>query len=365
MVAKPTSEEATKLKRVGDEPWYWLRENVPEVGPWEREFYDLLENIKVLWEQYRVNRINLAFLVNWSTASTSSGSQHIKDVSMIQKKQNAGNSQFIFEINLEGFVRDEIDMGTEIDPTMIAVFSQARDAVIIWFGDSLDILYKGMKWNPKNKAETLKEMKLKKRDKLMPLIDYKKILDIHYQEYIRGEAGVDYWFQGKKDKILLNSPERIFQKNLFMFLKNDCECDAALEPMFKNSSRCDVRASIDYDIYFFEIKWIGLCATKKENTDVISAENPREESIKNAIAGAYQTKTYIEQNNSVQYDNKIKMGIVVVYDGYSPPQTPIDYPAEIRDFPLLDTAEYQLVTLTPSALGKQLAKQKKRTSKKR
>jgi hypothetical protein len=91
----------------------------------------------------------------------------------------------------------------------------------------------------------------------------------------------------------------------------------------------------------------------------------RRKKAENAIAGAYQTKKYIEQNNSVEFDPKIKVGVVVVYDGYPIPHIPINYPDEIRTFPLLDTAEFALVTSTPSVLGKKLAKQRRQSSKKR
>lgn len=365
MTSKPTNEEATRLKRVADEPWYWVRENVAEVAHWENELHVLLESVKVVWQEYRINRINLAFLIKWTKSSPPIGTLTMSDVAAIQKQQNAANSQLIFEVDLDGNVLDVMDIGSEIDPTAVMILSQSREAVIMWFGHSLDIFYKGMKWNPKNKAATLKEMKLKKRDELLPLTDYRRILETHYEQYIRGESGVDYWFPGEKNKVLRSSPERIFQKSLYIFLKNDCECDAALEPMFKDSSRCDVRASIDYDIYFFEIKWIGFCATKKKDLPVESAEKPREEEVKNAIAGTYQTKKYIEQNNSIEYDNKIKLGVVVVYNAYPNPHIPIDYPQEIKDFPLLDTAEFALVTVTPSVHGKRMAKQRRSASKKR
>jgi hypothetical protein len=364
MTLRLTSQEAAKLKRFTDEPWTWLRENVEEVVARESEFYTLLEEVKVVWEEYRTNRINLAFLINWSTANNVAGLLNIKDVSLIQKRQNSQNSQLIFEIDLAGFVLDEIDLGSEIDPASITLISQSRSAVILWFGNNLDVFCKGIKWNPKNKSETLKEMKLKKRD-LLPLTDYKRILKTHFEQYVKGEAGFNYWFPGKKNKILQSSPEKLFQKSLFMFLKNECECDASPEAMFKNSSRCDVRAAIDYDVYFFEIKWIGYCATKKEGSAVISADEPREETVDNAIAGAYQTKAYLEDNNSAEYDNKIKLGVIVVYDGYPERHVPISYPDEINKFPLLETAEFALVSLTPSVLGKKAAKQVRKTAKKR
>lgn len=365
MTSKVTAEETIRLKRVADEPWYWLRENVPEVAQWEKDLYAFLESVKVVWQEYRTNRINLAFLVNWSKSTPPTGALNINDVASIQQVQNAANSRLIFEVDLAGGILDAIDIGSEIDPTSIKIISQTREAVVVWFGDNLDVFYKGMRWDPKNKAETLKEMKLKKRDQLLALIDYRQILNTHYEQYVRGEAGFYYWFPGEKNKVLQSSPERIFQKNLYMFLKNECECDASLEPMFKDSSRCDVRASMDYDIYFFEIKWIGFCATKKKGSAVISADKPREERVENAIAGAYQTKEYIESNNSIQYDNKLKLGVVVVYDGYPEARIPITYPPEITLSPLLETAEFALVTATPSTIGKKLAKQWRRSSKKR
>jgi hypothetical protein len=366
MTTKVTTEEKAELKRLGDDAWYWLRKNAPEVANWETELYDLIDRMKGLLEQYRTNRISLAFLISWSRSGGGLGVTTIADIPLLQKQQNFANSQLVFEMDLDGVVLGEpLDLGAEIDPTSIMHLSSMRSATIVWFGNDLDVYYNGLKWNPKNKSETLKEIKSKKRDRLLPITDQKAILRIHYEQFIKNESGVHYWFPGKKNEILQSAPEKIFQKSLYMFLKNDVDCIAGLEHMFKDSSRCDIRASVDYDIYFFEIKWIGFCAVKKRDSAVVSAIKPNELDIDSAIAGAYQTKAYIEQNNSIEYDDKIKLGVMVVYDAYPKSRIPIDYPQDLRDFPLLDTAEFALVTTTPSVLGKTLARRRRRPSKKR
>jgi hypothetical protein len=358
-----TSEEKQTIARIADEPFYWLRQMVPELKSSEDEFFDLLDQLKASWEEARVNRINLCFVLELNPTSDA-GSNNISQVAQLQKKQNESNSRLIFSIDIKGSVTGETDMGSEIEPSSVTALSQMRKAIVFWLGSELEIICGGVLWNPKNKAEVLKEIKSKKTNLLLKMDNHRAVLTTHYQQYLRGEAGVFYWFTGKKNEVLKAGPERIFQKSLCSFLRTQVDCIADPEPMFKDSSRCDVRVFVDYDLYFIEIKWIGYCAVKKKNSAIISAEEPYEVPVDNAIAGAYQTKLYIENNNSIEYDNKIKLGIIVVYDAYSPPESPIDYPSNIKDFPLIDTIDFSLVELPPSVKAKQLAHKAVKKTKK-
>jgi hypothetical protein len=359
-----TKEERQTLARIADEPFYWLRQVLPELKDSEDLFFDLLDQLKASWGEARKYRINLCFILELVETDPNKALYRVSEVAALQKHQNDSSSKLVFSIDLRGNVTNEIDMGSEIEPSSVTTLSQLRKAIVFWLGPDFEIICNGVLWNPKNKAQVLKEIKSKKRDLLLPMDDYRAVLTTHYEQYVRGEAGVLYWFTGKKNEVLQSSPERIFQKSLCTFLRTEVDCIADPEPMFKDFSRCDVRVFVDYDLYFIEIKWIGFCAVRQKDPPIISAEHPAEFIVDQAIAGAYQTKIYIEENNSAEYDNRIRMGIIVVYDAYCPPRTPINYPSDVKSFPLIDTMDFKLVTLAPSVKAKELASKalKKKTT---
>jgi hypothetical protein len=360
-----SNDEKRTLTRMANEPFFWLRKLVPEVKPWEDEFFDLLDYLKASWQEARQNRINLCFMVEWTQISPSAALSHVRNVAQLQKKQNAANSTLVFSIDVTGNVIDEIDLATEIEPESVTALSKLRGTVVCWLGAEFEMICKGVRWNPKNKSEVLKEIKSKKRDLLLTMDDYHLVLRTHYEQKLRGEASVDYWFPGKRNEILQPQPERIFQKSLWEFFRTEVDCVADREPMFKDHSRCDVRVfANDYDIYFVEVKWIGYCAVKRRDSPVISAEHPEESDIRSAISGALQTKLYVERNNSIQYDNRIKLGILLVYDAYPNPRIPIAYPEEIQSFPLVEHVEFGLVTTPPSVLARRMARSAVKTPKK-
>jgi hypothetical protein len=359
-----TKDEKRTLTRMANEPFFWLRKLVPEVKQWEDQFFDLLDHLKASWQEARGNRINLCFMLEWTQVGPEAALSHVRNVVQLQKKQNAANSTLVFSIDLSGNVIDEIDLATEIEPESVTALSKLRGSLVCWLGADFEIICKGVRWNPKNKGDVLKEIKSKKRDLLLTMDDYQLVLKTHYEQKLRGEASVDYWFPGKRNEILQPRPERIFQKSLWEFFRTEVDCVADREPMFKDYSRCDIRVfTNDYDIYFIEVKWIGHCAVKKRESPIVSAEHAEEADIRSAIAGALQTKLYIEKNNSIQYDNRIKLGIVLVYDAYPTPRIPIAYPEEIQAFPLVESVEFALVTTPPSVLAKEMARRPVKTPK--
>ena len=350
-----TDEERRVLTRIADEPFYLLREMIPRES--EDSFFDLLDQLKVSWQEAQKTRINICFVLDLDSSAITVTGYKISDVSQLQRRQNDSNSRLAFIIDVQGNVTAEIDMGGEIEPTSVTELSKMREAIVFWLGADLEIIAKGVLWNPQNKSQVLREIKSKKRDRLLKMDHHRLVLTTHYEQTIRGQAGLFYWFTGKENEVLQSKPERIFQKSLYDFLRKEVDCTPDLEPMFKDHSRCDIRVMVeDYDLYFIEIKWIGYCAVTRKNSPVMSAEVPAEFTADSAIAGAYQTKIYIEENNSIGYDPRIKLGILVVYNGYPPPTSPISYPDDIRDFPLLDTMEFNLVTQPPSIRAKNIAK---------
>jgi hypothetical protein len=355
-----TLQEQRLVERIAREPRYWLRTHVPEVVQWEDEIFDLLDRIKGVWEECQKMRVNLGFLLRLETGEGAIDSLSIREFDRLQKRQNQCNSSLIFEINLSGYVIRELDLKCEIEPVSLMVLSQERQAVFFWLGPDFRIYCKGYLWDDRNMLEILKEIKSKKRDRFLSMNDYHKVLDTHFAQYLRDEARELYWFPGKKNQVLQALPERIFQKSLWEFIDREVEGQADREPMFKDESRCDIRVFVDYDLYFIEVKWIGRAAKRLRDRAIVTAETEElsEFDVDRAIGGAYQTKRYIEKNNSVEYDNRIKLGILVVYDAYPEPRTPINYGDEIVDFPLLGVKEYQLVSRSPSVETKDIAKRK-------
>lgn len=249
----------------------------------------------------------------------------------------------------------ELDVEDEIDPSAIRMLSTMREAVVFWLGPELEILCKGITWNPKHKLEILRDIKSKRRYQLLSMDNYREVLTIHFEQHLRDEARTSYWFQ--KNKLLNPNPEKIFQKSLLAFLTDEVDCNADREPMFKDGSRCDVRVVLDdYDMFFIEIKWIGFSAVKRNNT--VTGNHPNEFRVDRAIDGAFQTKRYIDKNNQSQFDHRIRLGIYLLYDAYPKPVIPIDYGKEIQDCVLLDIMEFALVSESPSIETKGIAKRK-------
>jgi hypothetical protein len=353
-----SSDEQRTLRRIAHEPFYWIRKHFPEIKEWEDDLSDLIDMIKSVWEESRQNRINLCFALQLGAYDSLSASANIRDYEALQKKQNSHNSTLVFLVDLRGNIVGEVDTGEEIEPIAVMNLSQMREIVTFWLGADFKIFCKGYQWDPRNKHEILRDIKSKRRDRLLSMRDHRAVLNAHYEQCIRDEARVRYWFPGRKNEVLMPTPERLFQRSLWDFLNREVDCIAQMEPMFKDSSRCDVRILDNYDLYFIEIKWIGYCAKRRRDRDEITAEEPTEFGVDRAIDGAYQTKRYIEKNDAIEFDHRIKLGIYLVYDAYSEQVTPIDYGQEIHRFPLLELVEYRLVTHPPSVETKGLAKRK-------
>src|SRR5687768_8927345 len=98
-----TTEEKQTIARIADEPFYWLRQMVPELKNSEDEFFDLLDQMKASWEEARVNRINLCFVLELNPTSDAV-SNNVSQVAQLQKKQNEANSRLIFSIDIKGSV---------------------------------------------------------------------------------------------------------------------------------------------------------------------------------------------------------------------------------------------------------------------
>jgi hypothetical protein len=360
MTFRLSQDEKRRIQRIANEPYLWLRKHYTESKEWEDELYDLIDSLKIIWEQSQPNRTPLCFALTLKIADKRVDSLSIHDYIQLQKKQIATPST-VFVIDLKGIVTDQADLGDEIEPLSAKQLSQLREIVVFWLGPELKIYCRGYTWEPRNKREILKDIKSKRRDRLLPMQNHRKVLEEHFEQCVRGQRSIVYWFPGKKNKVLRPQPEQIFQKSLCNFLNREVDClQADMEPMFDDGSRCDVRVFTDnYDLYFIEIKWIGYCAKKIYGTAKYTAEDGEttEMDTTYAIGGAYQTKLYVKNNNSEENHHRIKLGIYLVYDAYPEPVTPLEYGEKIDDYPLLETIEFSLIHTPPSRKGPEIAKQ--------
>lgn len=354
-----SAEDRKILNRISDEPRYWIRHFFPELQTEHHDaFSDLVDRLKGLWKDIRATRIDLCFALRITRADLEKPQRSIDNVIDLQRQQQKAGNRCVFEIDLVGNVLEVIELDSEVEPVIVRNLSQLKKVAVFWVGADFQIYCKGHPWSPKHKIEVLREIKSKKRDSLLSMTEYETVLRTHYEQCVRDEARVKYWF--KRNELLQPSPEAIFQLSLWSFIDREVEwIEVAREPMFKDASRCDIKVITDnLDIYFIEIKWIGKSAVRKRDGDTVVAKPPHEFPVERAIDGAYQTKAYIDKNNAIEYDSRIRLGIYLVYDAYNPPQIPINYGKEIDDCVLLRPIEFALRSIPPSRATKGIAKAK-------
>lgn len=352
-------EERIILDRIGNEPRYWIRQYFSELQSAHHDtFFDLLDRFKALWEDSRLIRIDLCFVLRLNPSESTVPPHTIADLIGLQREQQAAKHRSVFEVDLNGQIVGLIDIGSEIEPVAVRQLSQIEKVAVFWLGPEFEIFCKGFPWTPQHKKEVLREIKSKKRKSVLSMTNYMTVLNTHFEQYVRDEARMKYWF--KPNELLQPSPEKLFQQSLWSFIDLEVETlEVSREPMFKDASRCDIRVIAEnFDLYFIEVKWIGKSAVRKRHSDIIVGAPAHRFTVARAIDGAYQTKLYIEKNNSTEYDNRIRLGIYLVYDAYAPPQTPIAYGAEIDQFVLLKPVEFSLISIAPSRATKGIAQAK-------
>lgn len=352
-------EERIILTRIGNEPRYWIRRYFSELQSAHHDtFFDLLDRFKALWEESRLTRIDLCFVLRLDSVGSTTPPHTITDLIGLQREQQAAQYRAVFEVDLQGKIIGSIDIGSEIEPVAVRQLSQIEEAAVFWLGPEFEIFCKGFPWTPKHKSEVLREIKSKKRRSVLSMTDYMAVLNTHFEQHVRDEARMKYWF--KRNELLQPSPEELFQQSLWSFIDSEVETlEVSREPMFKDASRCDIKVIAEnLDLYFIEVKWIGKSAVRKRDKDTVVGTPPHKFTVARAIDGAYQTKLYIEKNNSTEYDNRIRLGIYLVYDAYDPPQTPIAYGSEIDGFVLLKPVEFSLLSVAPSRATKGIAQAK-------
>jgi hypothetical protein len=143
---------------------------------------------------------------------------------------------------------------------------------------------------------------------MLPIQEYNKLLDRHYQTEIKGERGLEYW-KNKSNYQLIAAPENKFRRKLANFLENNLT-GAFIDqeaPNNNSSDRNDIRVLTlpSHQVYIIEIKWVG----KSEGNDYDGKE-----AHKKANEGYQQLNLYIDD------EPKCVKGVLLIYDARKNPE---------------------------------------------
>lgn len=161
---------------------------------------------------------------------------------------------------------------------------------------------------------------------LLPINEYRKLLDRHYHTEIKSERGIEYW-QNKSKYELVAAPENKFRKKLANFLENNLSGGFIDEECRNNNTndRNDVRVITvpNHEVYVIEIKWVGK--SMGNNYDGKVAHDKANE-------GLVQLNLYIDG------EPRCVSGILLIYDARKAPEdfhwnTPINTWKEIISNP--------------------------------
>ena len=137
---------------------------------------------------------------------------------------------------------------------------------------------------------------------MLPIQEYRSLLDRHYKTEIEGEKGIEYW-QNKSKYELVAAPENKFRKKLANFLENNLSGGFIDEECRNNNTndRNDIRVLTvpNHDVHIIEIKWVGK--SSGNNYDGAVAHDKANE-------GLEQLNLYIDG------EPRCVSGILLIYD---------------------------------------------------
>ncbi|KRT14488.1 hypothetical protein ASU31_18860 [Pedobacter ginsenosidimutans] len=137
---------------------------------------------------------------------------------------------------------------------------------------------------------------------LLPIDEYRKLLDKHYETEIKGERGIEYW-QNKAKYELVAAPENKFRKKLANFLENNLSGGFIDEECRNNNTndRNDVRVITvpNHEVHIIEIKWVGKSIGNNYDGTVAHVK---------ANEGLEQLNLYIDG------EPRCVSGILLIYD---------------------------------------------------
>jgi len=143
---------------------------------------------------------------------------------------------------------------------------------------------------------------------MLPIHEYRKLLDRHYKSEIEGERGIEYW-QNKAKYELVGAPENKFRKKLANFLENNLSGGFIDEECRNNNThdRNDIRVITvpNQEVHIIEIKWVGK--RSGNNYDGTAAHVKANE-------GLEQLNLYIDD------EPRCVSGILLIYDARKNPE---------------------------------------------
>ncbi|OPC29191.1 hypothetical protein [Elizabethkingia miricola] len=143
---------------------------------------------------------------------------------------------------------------------------------------------------------------------LLPITEYRKLLDRHYETEIKSERGIEYW-QNKSKYELVSAPENKFRKKLANFLENNLSGGFVDEECRNNNTndRNDVRVITvpNHDVHIIEIKWVGKSSGNNYDGSIAHVK---------ANEGLEQLNLYIDA------EPKCSSGILLIYDARKNPE---------------------------------------------
>jgi len=187
-----SNEDLQTVKRLSKEPYFWIRKIMPEVKDYEDDLFDLIDKLKGVWEDCSAERIYFSFALTLEEKHDTTQGLTISNYQELQKRQLSANGQLIFEIDLKGQIVSEINLGQELDPRIVTVFSQQRNLIVFWLGPDFSIRCKGVAWDNRDTIEVLRDIKSRRGYRFRPIEDLKEVIQSHFQEYVLDEKRIVY-----------------------------------------------------------------------------------------------------------------------------------------------------------------------------
>ena len=233
-----------------------------------------------------------------------------------------------FEVKNENYDLDKVGgkdatVQSYKSKTIILLFSEKG---IDAFGDGVPLL----------KSNESNVYNLISGKKWLSIEYYKELLKEFYEDHIKNDRMERYllknttcpkeWKGKVKDdpNILINKPEKKFQIDFSLYLRNNCSDTILKETYNDDGDRYDIWVTnTEQEVYIFEIKWLGKSITETGNFTVYNGDR--------AIEGAWQLYHYLTEANErgrKNPSNAIRQGILLIFDARSE-DTEILYPEEL------------------------------------
>ncbi|WP_426479361.1 hypothetical protein ACP3T3_07895 [Chryseobacterium sp. CBSDS_008] len=280
----------------------------PKVSPLESNLF-WTKLLKLVQSDAYIKNVDLGpvtFIIDFNEVA-SGETNYLEPSNLDEHLIKRGSRNIYIDIHGNNFVTNPFNGVQLRNLEEVAESSQENDFLYIFVkGTELKITHKQiiLKDIPDffslNKVGHIKSM--------LPIHEYRKLLDRHYKTEIEGERGIEYW-QNKSKYELVAAPENKFRKKLANFLENNLSGGFIDEECRNNNTndRNDVRIITvpNHDVYIIEIKWVGK--SSGNNYDGTVAHDKANE-------GLEQLNLYIEAEPSCV------SGILLIYDARKNPE---------------------------------------------